>query len=97
GLSTLSLHDALPISTSDAVKKTNRVEEFSAFTVGRISDPVTPGIELSRIAMSGARFRIASTQPGASLQDATILKSEWAPSTLLRSEEHTSELQSRSE
>src|SRR6266481_1224038 len=61
-------------SSTDAVKKTRRVERPSELTMVRISNPVKPGNEMSRIAMSGTKRRIASMQFGPSLQDATTLK-----------------------
>ncbi len=50
----------------------------------RISSQVTPGIETSRMTISGAKLRSASMQLIPSLQHATMLKSRWAPSTLLK-------------
>src|SRR5258705_6623168 len=52
--------------------------------MARISRPVRPGIEMSRMAMSGTKLRIASMQLAPSLQHATTLKPLFAPSTFYK-------------
>src|SRR5258707_8197602 len=71
-------------SSTDAVKKTRRVERLSLLAMARISSPVRPGIEMSMMAMSGAKLRIAWMQPVPLLQDATTLKPLAAPSMFVK-------------
>jgi hypothetical protein len=52
--------------------------------MARISSPVRPGIEMSRMAMSGTKLRIAWMQLGPSLQHATTFKPFCDPRTLVK-------------
>src|SRR5882757_9653534 len=68
----------------DAVKNTSRVGGLSELATARISSPVSPGIEMSKMAISGSKFRIASRQLVPSLQDATTLKPFSGPSKFVK-------------
>src|SRR5207249_12305513 len=81
GLYTLSLHDALPISSSMR-------EPVSISAVAMmVSDPPSSTLRAAPRKRLGRCSALASTPPVSTLPD--------EGTTLLRSEEHTSELQSR--
>ena len=74
----------LAVEGRESLKKTTLVEIPSELTMLRISNPVRPGIEMSRMAISGLKLRIASMQLIPSLQHATSLNLCCAPSTFFK-------------
>src|SRR5207253_10530387 len=82
-ISTLSLHDALPISTIAKALGTGTIQNDDTQPALSIDDVVKP------------EGTTSSTPPGTTAFPFTVSLSNPSGQTITRSEEHTSELQSR--